>query len=138
MGTVDGDRNMKIVQVDAWGNPITGTNENTVVRFMGTRPPVVTPNRVKRTPCRCRDKVKAAIRAAAAVGKSLLEGGEIRTGDEWERIMTICTACPTLTLDDLQRRWCGPPMIVVEGQSCGCLVNLKTRLVTEKCPQGRW
>lgn len=88
--------------------------------------------------CLCRDKLLAALRAAKAVGKSVLAGGEIRNGVELERVRSICTACDTRHVDSAGRRWCGQPMMIVPGVSCGCLVDLKTRLFTETCPQGKW
>jgi len=62
----------------------------------------------------------------------------MRFGEELERARTTCSLCDSLHVDNMKRRWCGRPMRIVDGVSCGCLVDIKTTLVTEHCPQGKW
>lgn len=65
--------------------------------------------------------------AAGAVGRIVKEGLKKRSKNEQQRLFEICLECEFLTDKILKR--CS---------KCGCCVNLKTRLETEKCPIGKW
>lgn len=82
--------------------------------------------------------VTAGGRAVRAVARSAWRKQPLRSEEEVERVRGICAVCPTLHKDGGLRLWCGEPMRLVDGVACGCLVNLKTRLSTEGCPQGKW
>ena len=118
---------MKIVQVDATGIRIAASavqRDRTAVSV---------------SPCGCLEMLRAAFRAAKSAGQAIMDpDGPLRKRPDLERVRGICAACPTLHKGDGLRLWCGEPMRLVEGVACGCLVNLKTRLATEGCPQGKW
>jgi hypothetical protein len=59
-----------------------------------------------------------------------------------EEALKICMACPMLKntkFMGLKFKTCGKFMKKVEGESCGCVIELKTLLneLTE-CPQKKW
>lgn len=54
--------------------------------------------------------------------------------------MAICRACPYSQMN-MTFRTCGPlgrPTAVEGGTLCGCVMDVKTRLRTSKCPIGKW
>ena len=54
--------------------------------------------------------------------------------------LTICKSCPHSVMN-LGVRTCGPigrPTPVEGGSLCGCVMEIKTKLRTSKCPIGKW
>ena len=94
-------------------------------------------SRTARSLCTCGERLRAALRAAKAVGKSLLGDG-VRKDGELARVRAICAACETRVAGRHARSWCGAPAVEVPGVSCGCLVTFKTLLASESCPQKKW
>ncbi len=69
--------------------------------------------------------LQQAVNFASAVGKHLASGMKKRDQDEYERALSICRECPSLT--DNGR--CA---------ECGCFVRIKARWATQSCPLGKW
>jgi len=65
--------------------------------------------------------------AAAAGGRIAKQGLELRSKDEQRQCFEICLKCEYLSDKILKR--CS---------RCGCCLDLKTRLKTENCPEGKW
>ena len=57
--------------------------------------------------------------------------------------MAICRKCPSSKLTPLVGLTCGTLLRPVKDDNgneieCGCILNLKTKIKNQRCPQGKW
>lgn len=52
--------------------------------------------------------------------------------------MKICDACPMMMRSRLVGKTCGIFLAPVEGETCGCILAVKTKLKSFHCPQNKW
>lgn len=65
--------------------------------------------------------------AAARAAGQLIRGGPVLvSAEEAERRIAVCRAC---NLFNAEQERC---------RRCGCYVNIKDRLFSERCPEGKW
>ena len=55
-----------------------------------------------------------------------------------EARMFLCSMCPSSIDNTLIGLTCGKLARPVKGKTCGCILNLKTKLKDSRCPQGKW
>lgn len=53
--------------------------------------------------------------------------------------LAICYRCPQIRFH-LGLAWCGTPVVAAlrDGNACGCLLQVKTRVKNQRCPLGKW
>jgi hypothetical protein len=68
--------------------------------------------------------------------------GDIAPDEAIEERGAKCRQCPTRVRASVSVEppsdWCGQPLLVVPGVSCGCLLVGKTAVASESCPQEKW
>lgn len=72
--------------------------------------------------------VHNALRASASTGRDLAAGRGLGSDDLRAARRPICLACDFFRASDER---CSHP-------KCGCYLRLKTYLVGQKCPEGKW
>lgn len=77
-------------------------------------------------------------RITLCTGRVIASNKPFKSADERAAALEICRNCGTLYVDEQGREWCGPPLQDHPGQSCGCMIRLKTKCGPERCPQGKW
>jgi hypothetical protein len=55
-----------------------------------------------------------------------------------EARMFLCSMCPSSIENRLIGLTCGKLARPVKNETCGCILNLKTKLKEQRCPQGKW
>lgn len=80
----------------------------------------------------------------AAKYTASVASGDVADEALQERRLSVCSACPARTADaDVPESsgWCGPPFeaATIKGlPTCGCLLEGKAAVRSEKCPRGLW
>jgi len=75
------------------------------------------------------NQLKNVTKAAGRVAKAAIKGEDIKADDNLRKHrMTICSKC---TLYIKSKKRCSHP-------ECGCFIEKKAMLLTEKCPEGFW
>ena len=83
-----------------------------------------------------------AARGALGVGKVAMGVG-LATVEVIEQRRAICRGCEIAVecaKSPGRKCWCGNPAMVVmgKGKGCGCSIEIKTRVASEICPEGKW
>jgi len=85
--------------------------------------------------------LKATFGAAVSVAKTSC-GMNAATKEMFEARLAICTKCPSAIMNaDGTPKTCGPMLesaMKKNGKTCGCVLRLKARDKTQKCPQDKW
>jgi hypothetical protein len=91
----------------------------------------------------CGGCAKKVLRGAAGLAKAGLQAAGVPVDAAPEDVVKArrdqCRACPHATRND------GPKYAASRGlttlsrcQLCGCVIAAKTRMASERCPDGRW
>jgi hypothetical protein len=85
--------------------------------------------------------LKATFGAAVSVAKTTC-GMNAATKEMFEARLAICTKCPSAIMNaDGTPKTCGPMLesaMKKNGKTCGCVLRIKARDKTQKCPQDKW
>jgi hypothetical protein len=52
--------------------------------------------------------------------------------------MFLCSMCPSSIENRIVGLTCGKLARPVKNETCGCILNIKTKLKDQRCPQGKW